>query len=318
MTEIPSVDAACEFEIQSSDVNGPLNLEETIFSAQTSEPAWLRRNDSFTDIEEINGIPVKYTLRQQGSVDEFLVKVSCIATQAKEWFVPNLNAHLNLVLGLQDDLCHFYEAFADPKLSRTFVPLRGLRLMRAANLYESLVLSMLSQNNSAILMNRSARLLMKRYGRHIRFPDGTDHYLFPSVETVAKLKPRELRRTTSIGYRAKPVIQVSRMIASGDLRLEQLKEYSYDKASEILLELPGVGPKVSDCFLLYGLGNLQAAPVDIWIHRIVTKLYFRGRRVSRPKTAAFLRDKFGDWAGYAQLYLFDFARKYGTRDLKLT
>jgi N-glycosylase/DNA lyase len=76
----------------------------------------------------------------------------------------------------------------------------------------------------------------------------------------------------------------------------------------MLLELPGVGPKVADCFLLYGAGYLQAAPVDICIHRIVSRFYFRGGKVSRMKTAAFLREHFHEWAGYAQLYLFDYAR----------
>ena len=78
---------------------------------------------------------------------------------------------------------------------------------------------------------------------------------------------------------------------------------------QALLDLPGVGPKVADCFLLYGLGRLEAAPVDVWIHRIVSELYFKGRKVSRLMTARFLRERFGEWAGYAQLYLFDYARR---------
>jgi N-glycosylase/DNA lyase len=57
------------------------------------------------------------------------------------------------------------------------------------------------------------------------------------------------------------------------------------------------------------MGRFEAAPVDVWIHRIVTRLYFHRRKVSRPKTATFLRDRFGSWAGYAQLYLFDYARR---------
>jgi N-glycosylase/DNA lyase len=151
--------------------------------------------------------------------------------------------------------------------------------------------------------------MMQYYGEKVEFPDGTSSSLFPSVEALAKLKPRELQARTSMGYRAKPVVQVSRMITREELRLEDLANRTYEDALETLLELPGVGPKVADCFLLYGMGRFEAAPVDVWIHRIVTRLYFHRRKVSRPKTATFLRDRFGSWAGYAQLYLFDYARR---------
>jgi N-glycosylase/DNA lyase len=150
--------------------------------------------------------------------------------------------------------------------------------------------------------------MMKHYGRKLDFFDGSSEFLFPQPKTLAKLKPRELRIRTSTGYRAKPVVMVSRMINNGDFDLNKLAGESYENAKEILLELPGVGPKVADCFLLYGVGHLEAAPVDIWIHRIVAKRYFRGRKVSKMRTAEFLRERFRDWAGYAQLYLFDYAR----------
>jgi len=65
---------------------------------------------------------------------------------------------------------------------------------------------------------------------------------------------------------------------------------------------------VADCSLLYGLGKTESAPVDIWIHRTVRKLYFEGASVSTEKVARFLRERYRSWAGYAQLYLFHYAR----------
>lgn len=149
------------------------------------------------------------------------------------------------------------------------------------------------------------------YGLRVEFPDRTVSFLFPKPEVLAKVTLHELRLKASMGYRAESVVQVSRLIARGQLRLEELTECSYEEAVETLLDLPGVGPKVADCFLLYGVGKLEAAPVDVWIHRIVSMLYFRRRRVSRLKTARFLRERFEEWAGYAQLYLFDYARRTG-------
>ncbi len=301
------------FEISLHDVAGPMNLEETILSAQTSEPEWVKANGFFTDIEELKGTLVKYTLNQIGNMDDFTIRVCAVSSKQSGHVVGDLRLHLTHVLGLRDELESFYGEFSDKgePLQSTFSMLRGLRLMRGTNLFESLICSILSQNNSALLWNRTARLMMRYYGTNVDWPEGSTSFLFPKPEALAKLTPRELRSKTSMGYRAKPVIEVSRQVVKGELRLDDLAKRPYEEAMEILLDLPGVGPKVADCFLLYGAGRLEAAPVDVWIHRIVSRLYFRGRKVTRLKTARFLRDRFGKWAGYAQLYLFDFARRGG-------
>lgn len=297
-----------EFEISSDEVNGPLNLAETIVSAQTSEPEWSRTGEYFTDVELLNDIPVKYTVTQSGSVDDFVIRVNYVGEKQTS---KALRAHLEKILGLHDDLPEFYHKFdfAEEPLSQTFPRLRGLRLMRGTDPFESLICSILSQNNSALLWNRTARLLMRHYGKKVRLLDGSDFFLFPKPEMLARVKVRELQVKTSMGYRARSVLETSRLIARGDLKLEELYSYSYEESMETLLQLYGVGPKVADCFMLYGLARFDAAPVDVWIQRIVTKLYFKNKRVSKTQSAKFLRDRFGEWAGYAQLYLFDFARR---------
>jgi len=288
-----------------------MKLVETMLSAQTSEPEWLKEGMTFTDVELLDGIPVKYSVSQFGDVDSFALKVQAIASVWDERTAESLRKHLEDVLSLKDDLNFFYSKFAneDEPLFSTFKKLRGLRLMRGTDLYEALICSILSQNNSVRLWNRTARLMMQYYGQRVVFPDDSSSFLFPNVEVLAKLNPRALRSRTSMGYRAKPVVLVSRMIVDGELELTKLTQQTYENAMNSLLELPGVGPKVADCFLLYGAGRLEAAPVDVWIHRIVSKLYFRGEKVSRLKTARFLRDRYREWAGYAQLYLFDYARR---------
>jgi N-glycosylase/DNA lyase len=293
-------------------VNGPLNLSETLLSGQTSEPEWLRDGAEFTDVKVLDGTPVKYTLSQVGNSDDFSLSVRATTgfSGTSGEVTTNLQNHLLRALGLKDDLDLFYRKFAkeDKVLSLTFRNLRGLRLMRGSDLFQALICSILSQNNSVRLWNRAARLIMKHYGRMVKFPDASQEFLFPQAQALARLNPRELRSRTSMGYRAKPVVTVSRMIVNDELNLSKVAKESYEDAVDMLLELPGVGPKVADCFLLYGAGRLEAAPVDVWIYRIVSKLYFNGKKVSRLKTARFLRERFRDWAGYAQLYLFDYAR----------
>jgi N-glycosylase/DNA lyase len=312
MADLPTTTQGFRFEIPSTAVRGPMNLTETLLSGQTSEPEWMRDGTGFTDVEVLDGTPVKYTVSQVGDRNDFSLSVRAMTEVNEEAgdVGRSLRNHLSQVLGLNDNLELFYSKFAeyDEALSLTFKNLRGLRLMRGTDLFQALICSILSQNNSVRLWNRSARLMMKHYGRMVKFVDGSREFLFPDARRLAGLNSRGLQSRTSMGYRAKPVLTISRMIVNDELDLSAVAKEPYEEAADLLLELPGVGPKVADCFLLYGAGCLEAAPVDVWIHRIVSKLYFGGRRVSRPKTAEFLRERFREWAGYAQLYLFDYAR----------
>ncbi len=109
------------FHISNTDVNGPLNLQETILSAQTSEPEWLKGETRFTDIEVLNGTPIKYALTQTGDVDKFTIDVNAMASEGDGENNNQLRAHLERAIGLKDDLPSFYKTFNDDeKLRSTF------------------------------------------------------------------------------------------------------------------------------------------------------------------------------------------------------
>ena len=100
----------------------------------------------------------------------------------------------------------------------------------------------------------------------------------------------------------------------------------YESAKQKLLSLPGVGHKVADCVLLFSLDKLEAFPVDVWIRRGMLELYAdKFQKISikplpRKKSltpteyarfSSFGRKHFGEYAGYAQEYLFAFLRSRG-------
>ncbi|MGC8850205.1 MAG: DNA-3-methyladenine glycosylase family protein, partial [Candidatus Bathyarchaeia archaeon] len=113
-----------------------------------------------------------------------------------------------------------------------------------------------------------------------------------------------------VGYRARYVVEASSRVECGELSFSELKSMSYAEAKSKLMEIRGVGPKVADCFLLYGLGVGEAAPVDLWIHKIVSKLYLGGAKVNKEYVNRFLRERYGSDAGLAQLYLYHYGRKF--------
>lgn len=301
-----------EFKLDKNSIRGPVDLRLTIQSGQTAGPEWEYVADHFVDSFDRADGAIKFEITQVGSTQEGSLYVKGFGESCHEPSQEALRQHIINVLRLEDDLESFYQYLQtlprDPT-SNLLAQIKGLRLMRAENLFECLICSLASQNNSVLLWNRSIRLLEKFYGRSVRFEDGTIGRLFPTPESLAKLKPRELNSKTSVGYRAKYFIKAARMVRNGDLDLEHLRKLDFQGARESLLEVLGVGPKVADCFLLYGLGKTEAAPVDVWIDRIARILYFkRKRKVTRKGIGDFLRETYGAYAGYVQLYLFHYAR----------
>jgi N-glycosylase/DNA lyase len=300
-----------EAEIPREQIFGPLDLEATLLSGQTGEPQWDLADGYYSDVENFGGRAARYRVRQTGTREEPHLKITITSDDDNANLAGIVTDHIVNVLRLHDDLNAFYRAFDPAKgdiISKTFPQLVGLRLMRGNNLFESLISSISTQHNSIVLWTKSVRLIRDTYGSPARLSDGSTIHLFPKPETLASISERDLDRT-GLAYRSKYIIEAARRVRDGDLNLEELQRQDYETAKTRLMELRGIGPKVADCFLLYGLGKTEAAPVDIWIHRIVRKLYFQGANVSTEKVARFLRGRYGSWAGYVQLYLFHYARK---------
>lgn len=58
--------------------------------------------------------------------------------------------------------------------------------------------------------------------------------------------------------------------------LEALRTLPEDEVLARLNQIHGVGPKVAQCMLLFGLHRLDAFPQDVWIKRAMAR-YFPGK-----------------------------------------
>ena len=299
-----------ETEIRHERIIGPLDLDATLMSGQTGEPRWDLENGYYSDTEDFDGKAAEYGVCQVGTREEPYLRIRIVSEEDAPSLATNVAEHVTRVLTLDNDLRRFYGAFdlsSEDVITRTFDLLRGLRLMRGNNPFESLISSISTQHNSIVLWTQSVKMIRDRYGPSARLSDGSEIHLFPGPDTLASVEEKDLEKT-GVAYRAKYMIEAARRVRDGKINFGKLEAKDYENAKEELMELPGVGPKVADCFLLYGLGRTEAAPVDLWIHRIVQRLYFSGARVSTEKVASFLRERYGQWAGYVQLYLFHYAR----------
>jgi N-glycosylase/DNA lyase len=211
----------------------------------------------------------------------------------------------------------------DPVLARVLPRTRGVSIL-AQDPWEALATFLISQNNNIpkirLSVERLCAVLGKPLGRWpeaesrksragTRAPDPVSDscFAFPSPARVADA-PRPVLRDAALGYRAAYLQAAARRVADGELVLENLRAMPFDRAREALLDLSGVGEKVADCVLLFGLGHREAFPADVWVKRAVEALYFGGRHRTPRDIQAFARDRFGALAGLAQQHLFYFAR----------
>ena len=96
------------------------------------------------------------------------------------------------------------------------------------------------------------------------------------------------------------------MISEGAIDLYTLKESSYDEALESLVTVPGIGDKVGNCITLFSLNKLESFPVDVWIDRALREWYPKliDKNLTRSKMRPWAQEFFGEYAGYANQYLF--------------
>lgn len=97
-------------------------------------------------------------------------------------------------------------------------------------------------------------------------------FTFPSAEKLASLGERELDIIRA-GYRVPYILSAARMVANGEINLSALYYKNVEECEKELMKINGVGKKVADCTVLFGLGHVEAFPVDRHIKRICENLY---------------------------------------------
>jgi N-glycosylase/DNA lyase len=218
---------------------------------------------------------------------------------------------------LDDNLPIVYSKIVKDEYVREAVKrFRGLRLLRQEP-WECTVSYLCAQNKNIPAIKQMIFNLCRRFGDPVMF-EGEESYKFPEPKALAKASLKELRQC-KLGYRAENVLKTAKLVAKGDFDLDALQTMSYASAKEELLTLPGVGPKVADCILLFSLDKLEGFPIDVWMRRIILEYYskfFNPEFVKKMKAKkglsphdyetiyAFGREYFGEYLGYAQEYLY--------------
>jgi N-glycosylase/DNA lyase len=195
----------------------------------------------------------------------------------------------------------------DPAMQAARDFCRGMRVIRQPA-WECVATFITSSMKQVAHIAQISHTLRRRYGQRVT-RKGRELFGYPSPEALARLTEEELR-ACALGYRAKNLLRAARMVAEGEVDLGAVARMDDETARAELCRLPGVGEKVANCALLFGFERVRAFPIDVWIERALREIYFpRNRRVTAGRLREFSATYFGAYGGYAQQYLFHYARK---------
>jgi len=301
-----------EFQLNLSKI--PFNLENSLECGQVFR--WKKENGWWVSV--IDDKVVK--LKQKNN----LLNVKSSSNDTNEKYIRKY-------LRINDPLPDILSSINKDLIMATAVSkLNGLRLIKQSP-WECLASFICATYKNIVSIKKMISNICCRLGKRIEF-EGMIYYTFPEPEIVASVDKHTLENC-GLGYRAKFLQETAKRIASREVALDNLEYSNYENAKAILLGntgdgkiLPGVGPKVADCVMLFSLEKLDAFPIDVWIRRTIQKYYshlfendtnhqissWKDNSISATEYKTIskkMRRYFGSYAGYAQEYLFHYARK---------
>ncbi len=295
-------------DIDNSEYKGDFALDVTLYSGQTSQPPFRQIDDKYYEIIKL-GSNVLVALSQSGINKPLHVEYYSQNKVNKK----DLKKEIFYIFDLDYDITKVYDYLEDSeKLNDVYSFNKGLRLYKAQFPFESIISSICSANNSIKRWTKSITEIRENHGEVFTL-DNNNYYLFPTCEKFSKI-PDEVLKEYGVGYRSSYMLESTKMILEKPNYDEYISSLSYDDALNEILKLTGVGPKVADCILLYGYNMHEAYPVDVWISRITRYFYFGSKKVNNKKLSSFAKNEFGEYSGYIQLYLFNYARLSGLMD----
>lgn len=175
----------------------------------------------------------------------------------------------------------------------------GIRILNN-DAFEMIISFIISANNHISRIKKSIEYLCTHYGAKIN-----DYFAFPTLEQLKQVSVEEFRQA-GLGYRAEQMFHTVQTLKDDDI--SKLKNLNTEQRFKFLISLKGIGEKVANCIMLFGLGEKDVFPVDTWINKVYNKL-MKKQETNRKKITKELTARYGNLSGYAQQYLFYYFRE---------
>lgn len=267
----------CKDNIIIAETSGDMSLRDTLMCGQSFR--WREAEDgSFT------GTAFGRTVRVSVKGKELIIENS-----TKEDFENIWKDYFDLefdYVALKEELGQMHPVLLE---AARFAP--GIHILRQEP-FEALISFIISQNNNIRRIEGIVDRLCEAFGEKLQ----GGGYSFPTAERLASLSAEELAPLRA-GFRNRYILDAARKVASGEVDLEKCRTLPFAQAKDMLMTIVGVGEKVADCVLLYGLHRTEAFPMDVWMKRAMSTLF--------PDVKP---EFFGEYAGVAQQYIFHYSR----------
>lgn len=185
----------------------------------------------------------------------------------------------------------------------------GIRILRQ-ELWETMISFIISQNNNIPRIKGCIENLCRLFGEKAGEYKGKEYYNIPTPEKLAEMKPDELAECR-LGYRAPYLTETAaEVVRRGGMRAVEHDLAELEKPEQVIEYLrgfKGVGPKVANCIALFGLSRFDAFPIDVWVKRVMNRLYNIDEKDTK-NMAKYAEEHFGENGGIAQQYLFYYIR----------
>ena len=175
----------------------------------------------------------------------------------------------------------------------------GIRIIKN-DCYEMIVSFIISANNNIKRIKNSINYLCEKFGERCN-----GYYAFPTLERLKTATVQDFKNA-GLGYRAEYLHETVSHLT--EEIIEDLKHKTKDEKFEFLISLKGVGEKVANCILLFGLDEKNVFPVDTWINKVYNKIY-NTNLTDRKEITKQLTEKYGNLSGYSQQYFFYYFRE---------
>lgn len=207
------------------------------------------------------------------------------------------------ITGADEDISSFYKiGLKDEKFSRLIKQLYGLRPPRTPTAFEALIIAITEQQIALPVAITLRKRLVEKLGEQITV-DGKIYFTFPTAEALAQAKPEEIRELKFSSKKSEYLVEVSQKVASGEIDLEEMKNWEIEKIIERLTQIRGIGPWTAEYMIVRGMGRYEALPAaDIGLRSSLTKFLERKERVTEEEVRKFL-EPFGKYKGNAAFYL---------------
>lgn len=279
------------------EMSGPYNFNQALIRLSLDPLNDIDRDKMQIKVPMyVNSERIVVTVRSVGTFEQpcFHIKTNGMVDEGKVIHRLNEIFHWDIPL---EKICDYFQT---TELASLFSTLRGTPFVCDFQLYGCLMKTIIHQQlNMAFAITLTERFV-KAFGEEI---DGV--WFYPTPEKVSTLNVADLREMQFSQRKAEYVIDTSKLIADGQLNLNELRALSDEEVIQKLVAIRGIGKWTAENFLMFGLGRLDLFPAqDIGIQNAMKKYY---KRSEKPPLEEMLEksEAWKPYRTYASLYLWE-------------